>query len=142
MTKSKKKIKQHKPVNEKKYILNSDFEFFRELEALVLKPAPDEKTAMISRILGLGRVRLAVITGIFLNHPTDDDTADLFIVGDDIDRSKLSKFLKSLEAQLGQEIKFTLMDKEEYRYRMGMFDRFIRVLFDGPHEKLIDRIGL
>ena len=130
-----------KSTGEKRYTLNSDFELFHELEALVLKPVPDEKLTMTAKILGLGRVRLAVIAGIFLNQPTDDDIADLFIVGDDIDRSKLSKFLKSLEAQLGQEIKFALMDKDEYKYRMGMFDRFIRVLFDGPHEKLVDRIS-
>lgn len=125
----------------KKYILNSDFEFFRELEALVLKPSPGEKSALTERIQKLGKVRLAVISGLFLNQPIDDDISDLFIVGDDIDRSKLSKFLKSVEAQLGQEIKFALMDKDEYKYRMGMFDRFVRILFDGPHEKLIDKIS-
>ncbi len=126
----------------KKYILNPEFEFFRELEALILKPAPGEKTDMTSKIMGLGKIKLAVISGLFLNQPTDDDIADLFIVGDDIDRPKLSKFLRTLEAQLGQEIKFTLMSKEEYRYRVGMFDRFIRVLFDSPHEKLVDRLGI
>ena len=124
----------------KKYFLNPDFEFYQELSALVLKPSPSEKRSMITKILGLGKVKLAVISGIFLNEATDDDISDLFIVGNDIERSKLNKFLKSIEAQLGQEIKFTLMDREEYRYRVGMFDRFVRLLFDGPHEKLVDRL--
>ena len=64
------------------------------------------------------------------------------IVGDDIDKAKLHNFLKSLEAEVGKEIKFGLMEKEEFEYRFGMFDRFVRVILEGPHEKLINKLGL
>jgi len=66
----------------------------------------------------------------------------LFIVGDEINRAKLRNFLGSLEAEIGTEIKFTLMDKEEFDYRFNMFDRFVRVLLEGPHEKIVNKIGL
>jgi len=55
---------------------------------------------------------------------------------------KLRTFLRSLEAEIGREIKFSLMDREEFDYRFGMFDRFIRVLLEGPHEKIINKIGI
>lgn len=97
---------------------------------------------MVSKILQLGRVKLAVVSGVFLNEPDQPETSDLFIVGDDIDRQKLNRFLKYMEASMGKEIKFTLMDKDEFKYRHGMFDRFIRVLLEGPHEKLVDRLGI
>lgn len=126
-----------------RYALNPGFEFFYELRDLILKSSPAEKDKMIERMNRLGRVKLAVISGIFINKEnTDPLGADLFIVGDDMDRRKLRIFLKALEAEVGKEIKFTVMDKEEFQYRLGMFDRFVRVLLDGPHEKLINRLGL
>ena len=102
---------------------------------------------MIKRISHLGKIKLAVISGVFLNdynknadiHTTE---ADLFIVGDEINKTRLRLFLKSLEAEVGKEIKFGLMEKDEFEYRFGMFDRFVRVLLEGPHEKLINKLGL
>ncbi len=128
-----------------RYMLNSDFEFFNELKGLILKSSPAEKDRMIRKISGLGRVKLAIISGVFLNNTnavTHGNEADLFIVGDDIAKNKLRSFLKSLEAEVGKEIKFGLMDKDEFEYRYGMFDRFVRVLLEGPHVKLINKMGL
>lgn len=129
-----------------RYALNDRFEFFEELRSLILKSSPAEKDRMIRRMSGLGRVKLAVISGIFLNNHNSIDTTesgvDLFIVGDDINRNKLRFFLKSLEAEVGKEIRFGLMDKDEFEYRYGMFDRFVRVLLEGSHEKLINKLGL
>ena len=63
-------------------------------------------------------------------------------MGDDINKEKLRTFLKALEVEVGREIKLSIMDKEEFDYRFGMFDRFVRVLLEGPHEKIINKIGL
>lgn len=126
--------------------LNPNFEFFSELRSLILKSSSGEREVMIKKVSSLGRIRLAIVSGIFLNDPNNTDQyespADLFIVGDDIDRKKLRNFLSSLEAEIGTEVKFTLMDKEEFDYRYGMFDRFVRVLLEGPHEKIVNKIGL
>ena len=98
---------------------------------------------MIERINRLGKIRLAVISGVFINKENLDPlVADLLIVGDYIENRKLKSFLKSLEAEVGKEIKYSVMEKEEFQYRLGMFDRFIRVLLDGPHEKLINKLGI
>ena len=127
------------------YVLNPNFEFFQELRALILKASPAEKDHLIKRISELGRIKLAIISGIFLNYGDNfvfNPVADLFIVGDDINKRKLAAFLRSLEAEVGKEIKFGLMEKEEFEYRYGMFDRFVRVLLEGPHEKIINKLGL
>ena len=145
--KNKRKSKtRRKAVQDKgRYSLNPNFEFFAELRGLMLKSSPQEKEKMTQKISNLGRVRLALISGIFLN---DSDTtsqyespADLFIVGDDIDRKRLRNFLINLEAEVGSEVKLTIMDKEEFTYRYSMFDRFVRVLLEGPHEKIINKLG-
>ena len=138
--------KKNKKQDKERYIVNPNCELFTELRNLLLKSSPAEMEKMTQRVSGLGRVRLAVISGIFLN---DSDTtsqyetpADLFIVGDDIDRKRLRNFLANLEAEVGAEVKLTIMDKEEFTYRYSMFDRFVRVLLEGPHKKIINKLGL
>ena len=141
------KVSKSKPrPKTERFILNSAFEYFSELRSLILKSSSGEKEKLINKVTNLGRIRLAVISGIFLSDPDSlnqyDAPADLFIVGDEINRARLRNFLGSLEAEIGTEIKFTLMDKEEFDYRYSMFDRFVRVLLEGPHEKIINKIGL
>ena|SRR3989344_5974754 len=141
----KKSIKRSVKVERVFYVLNPHFEFFGELRGLILKSSPAEKDKMIKKITNLGKVKLAVISGIFLNKNSTDTVesdVDLFVVGDDINKAKLRTFLKSLEAEVGKELKFGLMDKDEFQYRYNMFDRFVRVLLEGPHEKLINKLGL
>jgi len=128
------------------YTLNRDFEFFDELRSLILKSSPAEKDKMIKKISGLGRVHLAISSGVFMSDKnsagTLDSDVDLFIVADHINKNKLRSFLKALEAEVGKEIRFGLMERQEFQYRHGMFDRFVRVLLESPHEKLINKLGL
>ena len=128
-----------------KYSLNSNFEFFSELKDLILKASPAEKNKMVAKILKLGRIKLALVSGVFLSgnvSVNDNSVADLFIVGDEINKDRLRIFLKALEAEVGKEVKLSIMDKEEFDYRYGMFDRFVRVLLESPHEKIINKLGL
>lgn len=141
------RVRVSSPAPKEYFVLNPDFEFYAELKALVLKSSPEEKAGMVRRISALGRIKLAIVSGIFLNTVEDtaldaEPVADLFIVGDDINKRKLTAFLQTLEAEVGKEIKFGLMEREEFEYRFGMFDRFVRVLLEGPHEKIINKLGI
>lgn len=125
------------------YTLNRDFEYLQELRDLVLKSSPSEKTHIFSRLQKIGKIKLAVITGIFLNKENNENIpTDLFIVSDDLDRRKFLAFLKYLEAEIGGEVRYVVMEKDEFQYRYSMFDRFVRVLLESPHEKLINRLGI
>lgn len=121
------------------YGLNSKFELSNDLKNLMLTPPPASFNRMAKKISALGRVKLALVSGVFLNK---DNIADLLVVGDDIDRRKFKNFLKSLEAEIGTQLIFAIMDKEEFQYRRAMFDRFVRLMLEGPREVLIDKIGL
>lgn len=132
---------------DRRYALNPNFEFFQELKILIMKSSPAEKNRLVQHIYKLGRVKLALLSGIFLsntdnNTTCDNSVTDLFIVGDDINKERLRLFLKALEAEVGREIRLSIMDKEEFEYRYGMFDRFVRVLLESPHEKIINKLEL
>jgi hypothetical protein len=137
--------KQRSGKDREKYGIHPDFEYFKELRELVLKPTPGETDRLVKRINALGRVKLAVVAGLFVARAEDttyEPPADLFIVGDDIDRKKLTAFLKSLEAETGSEIRFAIMEKDEFLHRYKYFDRFLRVLLEGPHRKIISKLDM
>lgn len=119
---------------------NKDFIFYDSLKELIRKASPASKEKILNRLKNLSGVKLALLSGIFLN--LDNSPADLLVVGDKIKSSKFDRFLKELEAETGKEINCALMTVEEFKYRRNMYDRFIRDLLDFKHEKLINKLRI
>lgn len=122
------------------FSINSNFDFFNELRELILKASPVSKDKMLKTIKSLGRVKLVLLTGIFVGN--DTSRADLLIVGDSINQRRLNTFLKNLEAEAGTDIDCVAMNNEEFNYRYGMYDRFVRDLLNEKGEFLINRLNL
>lgn len=126
--------------SERLYFINPQFYFYPELKSLVLKSSPISEKKLLSRIKKLGKIKLAVLAGIFLN--SEKCRGDLLIVGDGISQRKADKFLENLEAEAGREINLIILETEEFQYRWRMFDRFVRDFLEYPHEILINKLKL
>ena len=127
--------------NKKKlYSINPDFDFYNELKTLVLKSSPASKKKILKRLKILGRINLAVLSGIFVD--AENTRVDIMIVGDNIKQNKLSVFMKDLEAEVGKEIDYVVLSTEDFKYRYDMFDRFIKDVLEKPHEKLINKLKM
>lgn len=119
---------------------NQKFGFYEELKNLACKAVPVSKEKMIKRLNGLGKIKLVLVAGVFIN--TDSSRADLLVVGDNIKEGRFGKFLRELESEAGKEINYALMTTKEFNYRLDMYDRFIRDLLDFKHEKLINKLRI
>ena len=124
----------------KNYSVNQDFDFYNELRTLVLKSSPASKKKILKRLKDLGKINLAILSGIFVN--ADNARVDLLVVGDSIKQKKLSNFLKDLEAEIGKEVDYVVLSTKDFKYRYDMFDRFIRDVLEKPHEKLINKLKI
>lgn len=120
------------------YRTNTDFVFYPELKNLVVKSNTMPECRSLGRIKGLGKVKLALTSGVFLNYPKG--RADLLIVGDELSRAKLKHLLESLEAEVGKEINFSVMGSDEFKYRTDMLDKFIMEFLEGPFEEIICKV--
>ena len=118
---------------------NRDFIFYPELRNLVIKSNTLPECRSLHRIKGLGKVKLALMSGVFLNYPKG--RADLLIVGDEMSRAKLKHLLESLEAEVGKEINYSIMGSEEFKYRTDMLDKFIMEFLESPYEEIICKIS-
>lgn len=138
------KLKNGKIKNKKKrikgFILNELFPLIHPLKNLVVDSAPFSKERMVKSLKSAGKVKLILLSGIFLN--SDSRKSDIVLVGDSVRKSNLEKILRKIEAELGQEIIYTLFDTKEFMYRFSMYDRFLRDILDNPHEKPLDKLGI
>ena len=92
----------------------------------------------MAKIKDIGNIKLAVISGAFINY--HKSKADMILVGDDISRAKLKNLMSNLEAEIGKEVDFALMSGEEFKYRLNMLDKFILEFLEGPHEEILNKI--
>jgi hypothetical protein len=120
------------------YLLNQNFNFYPELKNLIAKSNIYPQCKSLARIKGIGNIKYAGISGVFINY--HKSKADLVLVGEDVSRSKLKSLMNNLEAEIGKEINFVLMNSEEMKYRLNMLDKFLLEFFEGPHEELINKV--
>ena len=120
------------------YFTNSEFRLLSELQNLIIKDAVAPRKELLAKAKRLGNVKLIILSGVFIN--SDQSRTDMLIVGDGVKKSKLEKFLADIESELGRPLRYTVMDSNEFKYRKNMYDRFLRDIFESPHEKLINKM--
>lgn len=131
-------ISQKTRKGKKYYTLNQNFVFYPELKNLISKANLHPQSNGLEKIKNLGNVKLAAISGAFINY--NKSKADMIIVGDAISRARLKNLMNSLEAEIGKEVDFVLMSGDEFKYRLNMLDKFILEFLEGPHEEIINKI--
>jgi len=133
-----KKIRVVKVNEDQEFLINPKFEFYEELKALILSSAPINKQAILKELKKIGGLKLVVLTGVFLGQ--EDSRVDLLIVGSGFKEDKLDKFVRSLEADVGRELNFVVMEPDEFNYRKRMFDKFVLGVLEGPKEVLLNKM--
>lgn len=121
------------------FFANKDFPLFPELRNLIVKSAPHAKGQLAAKIRRLGNVKLAILAGVFIDSA--DSRVDLFVVGDGMRQSRVKSFIQWLEREVGKELNYVAMSSTEFKYRMDMYDRFVRDILEFPHETVINKIG-
>jgi hypothetical protein len=125
---------------EKKYFrANPDFVLFDEIKALMVKAQILYEKDFVRKLQGMGKVKLLVLTGLFVNNP--NTLIDILLVGK-INKVKLIKLIKELETELGKEINFTVFEPKEFKYRRDITDIFLYGVLEGRKMVIIDEVGL
>jgi hypothetical protein len=54
----------------------------------------------------------------------------------------LRERIRSLEAEIGKEIRYALLSSENFYYRLNMNDKLVRDVIDYPHSIVLDRLNI
>ncbi len=120
------------------YKLNSLFPHNQALKDLLFDFHLLDKRELASRFKLIGRIKLFVVAGVFIGETKS--RVDILLVGEAVKRPKAEKVLELLSAEIGREVVYSIMDVEEYEYRLKMYDKFVRDIMEMPHETVIDKL--
>lgn len=111
--------------NRKKYyIVNKNFILFNELRNIIIKSSGSAED-IIKGILKLGKIDVLVLSGFFVGKHVP---VDLLVVGR-LDPQKLESYLTT-EVRSEKPIKFSILTREDFLYRMKMHDKFVREMMN------------
>lgn len=122
------------------HILDRSFPYLNELAELLASNTPYAREKLASGLRGVGKVNVLVIAGRLLGY--DRDHVDILLVGEALRKSKIENILGNIEAEVGRELVYAIMATKEFQYRYAMQDRFIRELFNNPHEVLVSKLDI
>ena len=122
------------------YSLNRNFINLQSLQTFLFETAPINGKTVLKHLRKAGVVDFVVIAGIFVRD--FDQRLDVLIAMKKYSPTKVETAIRSLESELGVEIRFAAFESEDLVYRVGMYDKLTRDVFDYPHQILVDKIGV
>jgi len=138
----KKKNKQE--VVEKKkmsgWVLDTNFSLLAPLKNLLIKGSPLSSKDITDRLKGGGTLKLVITSGVFIQET--DSRVDILIVGDNLNNSYLEKAIGILESEIGQELRYSILETADFNYRLGVYDKLLRDILDYSHKKIVNKLDL
>ena len=122
------------------WTLDQKFPHFEAIETFLSSISPFKNRDIIDKISRAGKIQLLVISGIFIKY--EEARIDLLVVGDNLRLGTLENIVKTIESEIGKEIRYAVFETSEFNYRNSVFDKLIRDILDYPHEKIINKLNL
>ncbi len=117
------------------WTLDPEFKYIDPLQSLLIGSDRIDRNDLIKRLKPAGRIKLLVIAGVFIRDP--ESRADMLIVGDNLKMKTLGNIVKTMESEIGKELKYAVFTSEEFKYRANMYDKLVCDIFEFDHEELI-----
>ncbi len=122
------------------FTVDKRFAHYEALRVFLRDTTSVSDADILAALKKAGTIRLVTLSGLFTGIL--ESKIDLLIVGDKLEEKPLTAAVHMLEAELGRELRYASFSTEEFRYRLGVYDRLLRDVFDYQHRNLIDRLGM
>jgi hypothetical protein len=120
------------------WILASDFPLTRQLRSLLIDTQLIDHNSLGKRLQVGGKLKLVILTGVFLQD--GEREVDMLLVGDRVQKNVFERAVREVESEIGSEIRYALFTQDEFLYRMDMYDKLIRDVFDFPHQVVVNTL--
>ncbi len=122
------------------YGLNKDFPELQALQTFLFETAPIDGKTLLTHLRKAGPIDFLAVAGLFVHD--FEQRLDVLLATKKLSQTKIESAIRSLESEIGIEIRFAAMTSEDLLYRVGMYDKLTRDLFDYKHQILVDKIGV
>lgn len=122
------------------WCLNEKFPYITEFQRLLLQTTLVNTRAIVKKLSKIGKLKVVIFAGIFKEQW--DNRLDIMIVAEGAKKGTTDSAMSAIEADIGKEIKYAVLDSEDFKYRIGIGDKLIRDVVDYPHEIVMDKLNL
>jgi hypothetical protein len=122
------------------YQLNKEFPELQALQTFMFETAPIDGKNLLRHLRKAGTLDFVGISGVFVRD--FEQRLDVLLAMKKFNEAKVQNAIRSLEAEVGVEIRYAAMSSEDLQYRVGMYDKLTRDFFDYNHQVLVDKIGV
>ena len=122
------------------FALDKSFPELQALQTFLFETAPIDGKNLLVHLRQAGVIDFLVVAGVFVRE--FDQQLDVLLAMKKVSQTKVEKAIRALEAEIGVEIRFAVMTNDDLLYRVGMYDKLTRDLFDYKHQVLVDKIGI
>jgi hypothetical protein len=135
-------IKSENSNNRLYYEVSQDYTYYEALRAIFADAGLNSDVVGITdandwskRLKPLGDVRVVVFAGALVHGSNAE--LDVLLVGN-INKTQAKKFIKELEEEEGKSLNYTVMDYQDFYYRLSIKDKFITTLTNDKHTVITD----
>ncbi|MEK7602607.1 MAG: hypothetical protein AAB472_03945 [Patescibacteria group bacterium] len=121
------------------YVANKKFAHYAALQKFLRDSTDVSDANILATLRRAGPLRVVALSGLFTGAV--EPKIDVLVVGDRLEERPLAAAIHTIEAELGRELRYASFTTEEFKYRVGVYDRLVRDVFDYPHRTILDRIN-
>lgn len=121
------------------YEVNKSFQFYAPLSQIFGSAegvSEDGSQEANPALKAVGNIELLLYTGQFTRD--NRSGVDVLIVGD-INQTQLGKYVSDMEKKEGKEIRYAVMDKDEFNYRKEVNDRFLTTVLESKNQIVVNK---
>lgn len=120
--------------------LNERFPYLSEIQKLLLQSSLVSPQSIIKKLSKVGRLKALILAGLFKEQW--EDRLDMLVIADGLKKGKVDALMKTLEAEIGKEIRYAVLETADFKYRLSIGDKLIRDVLDYPHDVVLDKAGI
>ena len=122
------------------YGLNKSFPELAALQRFLFETALIDGKTLLGHLRKAGTLDFVCVSGVFVRD--FEQRLDVLLTMKKLPEKQIETAIRSLESEIGMEIRYATMTSEDLLYRVGMNDKLTRDIFDYKHQILVDKIGV
>jgi hypothetical protein len=124
----------------KGWILDTNFPYLLALKNLLITVSLHSHEDLLKRFSNCGKIKAMIVSGVFIQDW--ESRIDILIVGDSLKMPMIEKNLKTLESEIGKELRYSIFETTDFIYRLGIYDKLVRDILDFPHIKVLNKLDI
>ncbi len=138
-------IKSENSNNRLYYEINQEYPHFKPLHQIFADSGVSDAVGVADandwtkRLKPLGDVRVAIFAGKLVHGSNSE--VDILIAGT-TNKTQMKKFIKELEEEENKSLNYSVMEYQDFYYRLSIKDRFVLTLLAEKHTVIADSEGI